>query len=250
VSRREAPKSARRRRGRELALQALFSLDLPAAQAAAALAPTMHRVRERALAAEAQLVFADGRPEEAREAVEWLLRLDPQHVEGQALLAALSGTGPAPLALEEVERAERDAVRGTNDELTFTERIVRGVVQHRDGIDQRITDSSTNWRVQRMALVDRNILRIAVYELVYLPEIPPRVILNEAIEIAKRYGTADSGAFINGILDRIANQVRGLGQLAAGHGATPDEAGADGSDNDAGSHDGAPPPSDPSDAAV
>ncbi len=244
MSRRETPKSARRRRGRELALQALFSLDLPTAQTAAALGPTMHRVRERALAAEAELSFADGRAEEAREAVEWLLRLDPTHLEGQALLAAVTATGPAPLPLGEAERAELEAVRGTNDELTFTDKLVRGVVQHRDGLDQRIADSSTNWRVPRMALVDRNILRVAVYELVSLPEIPPRVILNEAIEIAKRYGTADSGSFINGILDRIANQVRGLGQLAAGHAAAPDAG-----DDEAASTDGAPA-SDLPDAAV
>ena len=244
MNRRETPKSARRRRGRELALQALFSLDLPTAQTAAALGPTMHRVRERALAAEAELALADRHPEEAREAVDWLLRLDPQHVEGLAILAALTATGPAPLALGEAERAELEAVRGTNEELTFTDRLVRGVVQHRDGLDQRIADSSTNWRVQRMALVDRNILRVAVYELVYLPEIPPRVILNEAIEIAKRYGTADSGAFINGILDRIANQVRGLGQLAGGQAAA-----ADAGDDEAGSTDGAPA-SDPPAAPV
>ena len=249
MNRREPPKSARRRRGRELALQALFSLDLPTAQTAAALGPTMHRMRERALAAEAELGFADGHPEEARDAVDWLLRLDPQHVEGQALLAALTATGPLPLPLGEAERAELEAVRGTNDELTFTDKLVRGVVQHRDGLDQRIADSSTNWRVPRMALVDRNILRVAVYELVYMPGIPPRVILNEAIEIAKRYGTADSGSFINGILDRIANQVRGLGQLASGHAAAPDQADGD-ADGDAGDPEGGTPGSGPPDAAV
>ncbi|MFT5430157.1 MAG: N utilization substance protein B, partial [Myxococcota bacterium] len=73
-------------------------------------------------------------------------------------------------------------------------------------IDKLITKASTNWKLERMALVDRNILRIATLELKHLTDIPPKVTLNEAIEIAKRYGTEDSGSFINGILDKISSQ--------------------------------------------
>ena len=87
---------------------------------------------------------------------------------------------------------------------TFAETLVRGVIQHLQSLDEVLGEYSTNWKVPRMALVDRNVLRLAAFELIHLKDIPPRVTLNEAIEVAKRYGSKDSGAFINGILDRIA----------------------------------------------
>lgn len=89
----------------------------------------------------------------------------------------------------------------------FTELIVRGTIEHLDRIDRSIQSVSTHWKISRMACVDRNILRMATYELFFLDEIPKRVTLNEAIEIAKRYGTEDSWAFINGILDKLAGEV-------------------------------------------
>ncbi|MFT7580417.1 MAG: N utilization substance protein B [Myxococcota bacterium] len=95
-------------------------------------------------------------------------------------------------------------VQVTADSLAFAERLVRGVISNRDALDAVIGQCSTNWKVPRMALVDRNILRLAAYELRFVDEIPPKVTMNEAIEIAKRYGTAESSAFINGIIDRIA----------------------------------------------
>ena len=75
---------------------------------------------------------------------------------------------------------------------------------NRDQIDALINGASENWRISRMATVDRNILRFSVYELVYLDDIPPSVTINEAVEIAKRYGSEDSPSFVNGILDKIA----------------------------------------------
>ena len=98
-----------------------------------------------------------------------------------------------------------DLVRGGSDIQDFAEALVRGVVTNVGQIDDVIGRCSTNWKVPRMAIVDRNILRLATYELMHLGDIPPKVTLNEAIEIAKRYGAEDSGAFINGILDRIAS---------------------------------------------
>lgn len=92
-----------------------------------------------------------------------------------------------------------DEVRG------FAEALVLGVREHDDEIDGYIQSASTNWKLERMAIVDRNILRIATFELRHLPDIPPKVSLNEAIEIAKRYGSEDSGSFINGILDKISS---------------------------------------------
>ena len=86
----------------------------------------------------------------------------------------------------------------------FAETLVRGVISHRPAIDQRLKQAATNWSVERMAAVDLSILRLAAYELLYQPDIPVRVTLNEAIEIAKRYGTKESPSFINGLLDKIA----------------------------------------------
>lgn len=86
----------------------------------------------------------------------------------------------------------------------FSEQLVNGVFEHREAIDELITRYSTNWKISRMAAVDKNILRTAIFELLYCRDIPAKVTLNEAVEIAKRYGTAESGAFVNGILDNIA----------------------------------------------
>jgi transcription antitermination protein NusB len=94
---------------------------------------------------------------------------------------------------------------GGTDE--FAERIVLGVVDHAREIDQLIERFSENWRLDRMTLVDRNILRMAIFELLYCSEIPPKVTLNEAIDLGKRYGSEDSGSFINGILDRIQKEA-------------------------------------------
>jgi len=89
----------------------------------------------------------------------------------------------------------------------FSERIVLGVLEHAREINQLIERFSENWRLERMNLVDRNILRMAIFELLHCSEIPPKVTLNEAIDLGKRYGSEDSGSFINGILDRIQKEV-------------------------------------------
>ena len=97
----------------------------------------------------------------------------------------------------------------TGDEgRDFAVELVRGVVANRAAIDGIIQDASTNWKLERMALVDRNILRIATLELRFMEDIPKKVSLNEAIEIAKRFGSEDSSSFINGILDRVSGGVR------------------------------------------
>jgi N utilization substance protein B len=89
----------------------------------------------------------------------------------------------------------------------FVERIVLGVIEHNQKIDRLIERYSENWRLDRINLIDRNILRMATFELLYCEEIPPKVTLNEAIDLGKRYGSEDSGSFINGILDRIQNEA-------------------------------------------
>ncbi len=85
----------------------------------------------------------------------------------------------------------------------FATELVEGVSRQREQIDERIAAIAQNWQIHRMAVVDRNILRIGTFELTALADIPPKVSINEAIELAKRYSTADSGAFVNGILDKI-----------------------------------------------
>jgi len=84
--------------------------------------------------------------------------------------------------------------------------LVKGVIERLNDIDERIIGTSSNWKISRMSGVDRNILRIAVYELLFCDEIPPKVAIDEAIDIGKKYGTEKSGAFINGILDSVYQQ--------------------------------------------
>ncbi|PIP36590.1 MAG: transcription antitermination factor NusB [Desulfobacterales bacterium CG07_land_8_20_14_0_80_52_14] len=81
--------------------------------------------------------------------------------------------------------------------------LVKGVMQTMPEIDALIESASDNWKLSRMSCVDRNVMRIAVYELKYRNDIPPKVAMNEAIDVGKKYGTEESGAFINGILDTI-----------------------------------------------
>lgn len=94
-----------------------------------------------------------------------------------------------------------------SEEVEFAQRLAMGVDAHLVRIDLLIEECSTNWRVRRMPVVDRNILRLASFELMECADIPATVSINEAVELAKRYGTRESRAFVNGIVDRIARQV-------------------------------------------
>ena len=85
----------------------------------------------------------------------------------------------------------------------FAQRIVDGVAQHIEDINKKISQYATNWQLKRMAIINRNILRIGVFELLYADDIPPKVSINEAIELAKKYGDLESSKFTNGILDKI-----------------------------------------------
>ena len=85
----------------------------------------------------------------------------------------------------------------------FTEGLVDGVQEHQTQIDTMISQVAENWRLDRMAAIDRNILRLGAYEMLFRPEVPAKVAINEALELAKRYSTAQSSRFVNGILDRV-----------------------------------------------
>jgi len=93
--------------------------------------------------------------------------------------------------------------------LPFFLKLVNGVVHARSEIDPIIERFSSNWKISRMSCVDRNIMRIAVYELLFCHDIPSKVSINEAIDIGKKFGTEESGAFINGILDSISIAIKG-----------------------------------------
>jgi N utilization substance protein B len=92
-------------------------------------------------------------------------------------------------------------------DLALIEELVRGVSEHHAELDDLLTQLSRNWRVERMGIVERNVIRIALYELKYAENVPVAVILNEAVELAKRYGAAEGGAFVNGLLDRAASEL-------------------------------------------
>jgi transcription antitermination protein NusB len=89
----------------------------------------------------------------------------------------------------------------------FAEQIVAGVAAHLEEIDARIKLYAANYELHRIAAVDRNILRVAIYEMLFCTDVPPVVSINEAIEIAKRFGSEESGRFVNGILDRVRAEI-------------------------------------------
>ncbi len=94
----------------------------------------------------------------------------------------------------------------TEDEVKdFTQNLVEGTLRNLNEIDTLIETTSTNWKLSRMATVDRNLLRQSAYEILYVNDIPHSVTINEAVEIAKKFGTEESASFINGILDKIAH---------------------------------------------
>jgi len=89
----------------------------------------------------------------------------------------------------------------------FAEPLIRGVVEHRDQLDEQIRKYAKNWELHRIAAVDRNILRLAIYEMLHREDIPPVVSINEAVDIAKKFSTQDSGKFVNGILDKVKSEL-------------------------------------------
>ncbi|MBT9132487.1 transcription antitermination factor NusB [candidate division NPL-UPA2 bacterium Unc8] len=90
-----------------------------------------------------------------------------------------------------------------NEVREFADKLINGTKENLRSIDATISSYADNWELKRMAVVDKNILRYATYELLFMDDIPPVVTINEAVEIAKKFSTEDSGGFINGILDRI-----------------------------------------------
>jgi N utilization substance protein B len=105
--------------------------------------------------------------------------------------------------------------------MSFFLKLVNGVLEARPEIDALIERFSKNWKIHRMSFVDRNVMRIAVYELLYCTDIPPKVSINEAVDVGKKYGSEESGGFVNGIVDSIRTAMD-KGEICAGADTGPD----------------------------
>ena len=97
--------------------------------------------------------------------------------------------------------------------LAYAHRLVEGAAQHLGEIDELIREQAEHWRLERMSVVDRNVLRLAVFELLYEPDVPKLVVLDEAIELAKRFGSEQSGRFVNGLLDGLLRSRKFPGSM-------------------------------------
>lgn len=116
----------------------------------------------------------------------------------------LAGTEPAAALTAAFAADDQRTEQATQE---FAQRLVKGVVAHLAELDALVQKHSLNWRVERMSKIDRNVLRLAAFELVHEAETPGRVVLNEATELGKQYGSEESSAFINAILDKIAQAL-------------------------------------------
>jgi N utilization substance protein B len=163
-----------------------------------------------------------GKRREARErAVQFLFQHDlnpPENLDGalnefwdtQRAAAIAGEKGPSnwgqPVELPP-PTAEEAEVR------LFADPLIRGALEHRDAIDELIKGHAKNWEFHRIAAVDRNIMRLAIYEMLHREDIPPIVSINEAVDIAKKFSTEDSGKFVNGILDKIKGELMRPGRI-------------------------------------
>jgi N utilization substance protein B len=120
------------------------------------------------------------------------------------MLFALEAGGAAPTRVVAMYWRETP---GAPEGREYADQVVLGVAGELVAVDEAIRKASTNWRLERMARVDRNVLRLGAWELMHQADVPRAVILDEAVELAKRFGSEDSGAFVNGVLDRVAENL-------------------------------------------
>lgn len=130
-----------------------------------------------------------------------LRTFDPEDYIRQLHADELDSQEEQPLAPPPVRATPRaDEIQ---DAFVYASRLVEGAEQHRQAIDERIRAQAENWRLERMPSVDRNILRLAIYEMWYQNDVPKLVVVDEAVELAKRFGSEQSGRFVNGVLDGL-----------------------------------------------
>jgi len=153
-------------------------------------------------------------------------RRDARELAMKVLYQVEVGQGP----LEEVMEITAEAVPTPPEEWEYVRQVVEGVMREQPALDRIIADRAVGWKLERIANVDRNILRLALYEILHRPEIPASVSVNEAVEMAKKYSTDESGKFVNGILGNFLRDPGADGQpepgeamepAPAGHPATP-----------------------------
>lgn len=180
----------KRHTAREMALQMLYQQDLGGGQAAqifGAFDPLLHTIPE--------------------------TEDEPEDEEAAAVSGAGSGTEPrgdlSPAERRVFERRKRVA----EEAFAYAKSLVEGTLRHREEIDELISEQADNWRLERMPAVDRNILRLAVFEMLHEEDVPKLVVVDEAIELAKRFGSEQSGGFINGLLDGLLKQREFPGKL-------------------------------------
>jgi N utilization substance protein B len=119
------------------------------------------------------------------------------------------------ISKEPIERIVDEIVdlKSQKEALTFAVQLLEAVIKHQQEIDSKIKEKVTNWEFNRIAVIDRILLEMGICEILYFEDIPPKVSINEAIEIAKRYSTEKSGQFVNGVLDSILADLKANGQL-------------------------------------
>ena len=122
---------------------------------------------------------------------------------------------------EEIRRFVDRRLHSDKKLVGFAEVLINGVQANKPRIDALISEVAENWRLDRMAAIDRNILRLGAFEILYCPDVPTKVAINEALELAKRYSTAQSSRFVNGILDRLQAAAK-IPAVVAPDIATPD----------------------------
>lgn len=116
----------------------------------------------------------------------------------------ISGNRDCDVVLNNLWETQEKGIAG--DVRDFTSELTRGAIANLKEIDSRIAQYASNWQIERMAVVDRNILRLASYELIFRNDIPPKVSINEAIELAKKYSGLEAAKFVNGILDKVKSE--------------------------------------------
>lgn len=115
----------------------------------------------------------------------------------------------AEILLADYLKKEYISEKKLNDSVRdFTTTLVKGTIANLERIDAIVSSYAENWKLERMAVVDRNIMRMAAYELLFIEDIPPKVSINEAVDLAKKYGDVDSSKFVNGILDKISKKEK------------------------------------------
>ncbi len=114
----------------------------------------------------------------------------------------MSGDAPEPAL-----RSFEESFDNSPEAREFAWELVRGVLEHRAELDVQIAEASTHWRLERLSRIDASIIRIAVCEMTADPPLPVEIAIDEAVEVAKRYGTAESAAFVNGVLDAVARRL-------------------------------------------